>query len=88
MHQNSNPRRTAAGLCPAPVPLRQAPEGSALWTPAGVNDPRPRDADASPPRLRAGRRIWYGQACQCTLPVPPKGGRDGWFSASQTDSFF
>ena len=37
----SGPTRTAAGRCPAPVPTRRAPKGSALWTPAGANAPDP-----------------------------------------------
>ena len=35
-----------------PAPMRRAPKGSALWTPAGAS-PRPRDANAS--QLACGR---------------------------------
>ncbi len=54
-----HPRLCGGHSSPEGPPTRRAPEGAALWTPAGVIDPRPRDADASPPRLRAGRGIFY-----------------------------
>ena len=58
-----------------PAPLRRAPKGAALWTPAGAVRPRPRDADASLFRLRAG----FGTVIMVHAAVtgPPKGGRAG-----------
>ncbi len=43
--------------------MRRAPEGAALWTPAGAFRPRPRDAYASPLRLRAGRGLGCVYLC-------------------------
>ena len=58
--------------------MRRAPEGAALWTPAGALPQTPR-CYASPLRLRAGRgfgAVVYGGAL---LTCPPKGwaGRSG-----------
>jgi len=56
--------------------LRRAPEGAALWTPAGVITPDPEMLRISP-RLRAGRGLWRVSARFALLTDPPKGLRAG-----------
>ena len=83
------PARTAAGLRPAPAPLRRAPEGAALWTPAGALAPDPEMLSHLPFACgRDGGLVHSLYSCITDRPTKRRAGRSGDFPNYPTFIFW